>query len=63
MEPTDEAIEESLAVEEELLRISKAAVYGLYMSDTPRPASILALQAQVITWEQVQKRSSEDAQL
>ena len=63
MEPTDEEIEESLAVEQELLGISEAAVYGLYMSDKPRPASILALQAQVITWEQVQQRSSEDTQL
>ena len=38
-------------------------VYGLYMADKPMPASILALQAQVITWEEAQQKSSEDKEL
>ena len=50
-------------MEQEVLGISEAAIYGLYMWDKPRPASILALQAQVITWAEVQQRSSEDSDL
>ena len=33
------------------------------MSETPRPLSVLALTAQLVTWEQVQERSREDGQL
>ena len=62
-EPTEQEIEESLALEREVLSLSEAAVHGLYVSDEPKPASILALQAQVITWQEVQQRSSEDTQL
>ena len=43
--------------------MSKATVYGLHMSNTPSSASVLALTAQVVTWEQVQERSREDGQL
>ena len=63
MEPTEKEVNDSLAMEQEVLGLSEAAVYGLYMSDTPRPASILALQAQAVTWELVKQKSSEDTQL
>ena len=62
-EPTEQEVQESLDIEQEVLGLSEASVYGLYMADRPRPASLLALQSQVITWTEVQKRSSEDTQL
>ena len=62
-EPTEQEKEESLAIEQKICGLGEAAVYGLYMSDKPRSASLLALQAQVITWEEVQQRSSEDSDL
>ena len=62
-EPTEQEIQHSLDIEQEVLGLSEAAVYGLYMAEKPRPASLLALQSQVITWTEVQQRSSEDMQL
>ena len=62
-EPTEQEIEESLVIEQQILGMSEAAVYGLHMSETPRPLSVAALTAQLVTWEQVQERSREDGQL
>ena len=53
-EPTEQEIEESLVIEQQILGMSEAAVYRLNMSDTPRPASALVLTTQLVTWEQVQ---------
>ena len=52
-EPTEQEIEESLVIEQEILG----------MSDTPRPLSVIALTVQLVTWEQVQERSREEGQL
>ena len=62
-EPTEQEVKQSLEIEQKVSGLSEAAVYGLYMADKPRPANILALQAQVITWQEVQQRSSEDKDL
>ena len=56
-------MEESLSIEQHVLGKCEAAVYGLYMRDNPQPASVLALTAQAVTWEQIQERSREDSQL
>ena len=62
-EPTKQEVEESLSIEQQILGRCEAAVYGLYMRDKPQPASVLALTAQAVTWEQIQERSREDSQL
>ena len=59
-EPAEQEVRQSLDIEQEVLGLSEAAVYGIYMTDKPRQASIFAL---VITWAEVQQRSSEDTQL
>ena len=52
-EPRQQEIQQSLDIEQEVLGLSEAAVYSLYMANKPRPASILDLHNQVITWSEV----------
>ena len=60
--PTEQEKEESLAIEQQILGRNEAAMCGLYMEGA-MSASVLALTAQAVTWEQVQDRSREDGQL
>ena len=52
-EHRQQEIQQSLDIKQEVLGLSEAAVYSLYMANKPRPASILDLHNQVITWSEV----------